>query len=175
MAIHRSSLTASAEPLMHTAQHHCFGCGEKNRTGLRLRFYVDASGQILCALRLPGRFEGPPGYAHGGIVATLLDEAMSKANRAQSVAAMTRHLEVDYRRPVPLRAPIQLMARHLSADGRKHRCEAEIRNSAGELLARGEALFIAVEPKRLLRTAEDAGDGAANDAGDLRGMPQRRR
>ncbi len=144
------SAKIAAAPLAHTALNHCFGCGEKNRSGLRLRFYVGESGQILCPIRLAARFEGPPGHAHGGIVATLLDEAMSKANRAEKVVAMTRHMEVDYLRPVPLKTALQLSARHLSADGRKHRCEAELRNAAGELLARAQALFIAIDPARFL-------------------------
>ena len=82
-------------PLAHGALHHCFGCGEQNRTGLRLRFLVDDSGAIVCHMRLAERFAGPPGHAHGGIIATLLDEAMSKANRARGVVAVTRQMEVD--------------------------------------------------------------------------------
>jgi len=34
---------------------------------------------------IPDRFEGHPGYLHGGIIATLLDEAMSKAVRARGL------------------------------------------------------------------------------------------
>jgi acyl-CoA thioesterase FadM len=82
-------------------------------------------------------------------VATLLDEAMSKTNRARNIVAMTRHMEVDYLRPVPLRTKLQLTAKHLSSEGRKHYCVAELRNAAGELLATGKALFITVDPVRL--------------------------
>ena len=49
----------------------------------------------------PNQFEGHPGFLHGGIIATLLDETMSKAVRARGLTAMTRHMEVDYKRPVP--------------------------------------------------------------------------
>ena len=57
--------------------HHCFGCGPDNRCGMRLRFTADeAARTVACRVRLPRRFEGPPGHAHGGIVATILDEAM---------------------------------------------------------------------------------------------------
>jgi uncharacterized protein (TIGR00369 family) len=148
------SRNPGGEPLAHTALHHCFGCGEKNRSGLRLRFYQNATGQILCHVRLAGRFEGPPGHAHGGIVATLLDEAMSKANRARKIMAMTRHIEVEYLRPVPLKAELALTAWHVSSEGRKHRCEAEIRNKAGDLLATGTALFIAIDPARFLAVTQ---------------------
>lgn len=135
--------------MKHGALHHCFGCGQQNRSGLRLRFYTDDAGQVVCPVRLAKRFQGPPGHAHGGIIATLLDEAMSKANRALDVVAMTRHLEVEYLRPAPVGEALQLIARHKNADGRKHYCEAELSSAAGEVLARGRALFIAIDPAKL--------------------------
>lgn len=144
-------MTRGIKPLKHGALHHCFGCGEANRAGLQLKFFVDEAGQVVCRARLAKRFEGPPGHAHGGIIATMLDEAMSKANRAQDVVAMTRRMEVEYLRPVPLRQTIMLTGRRVSHDGRKNYCEAEIANEAGAVLARGKALFIAVDRRILKR------------------------
>lgn len=133
-------------PLAHGAVSHCFGCGLGNRSGLRLRFFLDESGDVVCHTRLARRFAGPHDHAHGGVIATLLDEAMSKANRARDVVAMTRRLDVDYLRPVPLAAPITITARHLSASGRRHHCEARIANAAGQVLATAQAVFVAVTP-----------------------------
>jgi uncharacterized protein (TIGR00369 family) len=133
-------------PLSHGALNRCFGCGQTNRTGLRLNFFVDTEHRIICRVRIPRRFEGPPGHVHGGIIATLLDEAMSKANRQFGVLAMTRQMEVEYLKPVPLLVPLELTARRAAVTGRKHRCEAEIRDPAGNVLARGKALFIAIDP-----------------------------
>jgi uncharacterized protein (TIGR00369 family) len=140
-------------PLAHGALHHCFGCGQQNRSGLRLRFFVDGDGGIVCPVKLAARFEGPPGHAHGGIIATLLDEAMSKANRAREVVAMTRQLEIDYLRPVPLRQPLTLRAAHVRAEGRVHHCTAELVNAGGDILARGKALFIAIDPAKFRTSA----------------------
>ena len=145
---HHGSSHTHLPPLAHGALNHCFGCGEKNRTGLRLRFFVDDAGVIVCRTRLAGRFAGPPGHAHGGVIATLLDEAMSKANRARGVVAMTRQMEVEYLRPVPLAIPITLTARHTSASGRRHHCEAQLADDAGHVLARAEAVFVEVDPQR---------------------------
>jgi uncharacterized protein (TIGR00369 family) len=139
----------SLTPLSHGALNRCFGCGQENRTGLRLKFFVDGDHRIVCRVRVPRRFEGPPGHVHGGIIATLLDEAMSKANRQFGVVAMTRHMEVDYLKPVPLLTPLELTARHVGATGRKHRCEAELRDASGNVLARGKALFIAIDPETI--------------------------
>ena len=138
-------------PLQHGALNHCFGCGQENRTGLRLRFFVDEDHRIVCPLRVPRRFEGPPGHVHGGIIATLLDEAMSKANRQFGVVAMTRQIEVEYLRPVPLQTPLELSALHLSAKGRRHHCQAQIADASNTVLARGRALFIAVDPSTIFK------------------------
>ena len=145
----RPASATKLEPLAHGALHNCFGCGQDNETGLRLKFLVDEDQRILCRARIPRRFQGPPGYVHGGVIATLLDEAMSKANRQFGILAMTRQMEVEYLKPVPLNTPIRITAQHRSAAGRKHHCEAEIASEDGVILARGRALFIAITPDYL--------------------------
>ena len=115
-----------------------------------LKFYVDEDGLVLCRFTLEKRFEGPPGYAHGGIIATLLDEAMSKANRYRGVYAMTRHMEIDFLRPVSLGVELLLEGHSASEDGRKHSCSAELRDQAGHLLATGRGLFVEVKREKML-------------------------
>jgi uncharacterized protein (TIGR00369 family) len=90
------------------------------------------------------RYEGPHGCLHGGIIATILDEAMSKANRAQGVSAVTRQMQVEYLRPVPSGSPIRIQARVTRSEGRRHWVEAEIHNAEGVILAKGSGLFIAI-------------------------------
>lgn len=138
-------------PLAHGALNHCFGCGLDNPTGLRLRFFTDADQNIVCRVRLAGRFAGPPGHAHGGIIATLLDEAMSKANRARGIVAMTRALDVQYLKPVPLGQTLMLTARHVGATGRRHHTEAALADAAGRTLATATAVFVTIPPDLLHR------------------------
>jgi uncharacterized protein (TIGR00369 family) len=131
-------------PLPHSAQNRCFGCGADNPRGLHLDFFRAGDGTIVCPLELSDLYEGPPGYVHGGIIATLLDEAMSKAVRSLGLKAVTRHLEVDYRLPVPSCTALRLEGRRVNSDGRKHWTEARILDSAGRALVRGKGLFIEV-------------------------------
>ncbi len=141
-------------PLAHGMLHGCFGCGHDNHAGLRLAFFVKEN-RILCHVHLAAQFQGPPGHAHGGIIATLLDEAMSKANRHRNVVAMTRHISVDYLRPVPLETDLILEGWSetdaKSATGRKHRCSAELRNTDGAVLASATGIFIQVTEAALRR------------------------
>jgi uncharacterized protein (TIGR00369 family) len=139
--------TESLTPLAHTAQNRCFGCGEANPVGLQLEFLLAEDHSIVCFVDLKDTFEGHPGYAHGGIIATLLDETMSKAVRARGLTSMTRHLEVDYLRPVPTGKPLRLEGRVTHNEGRKHWAEAKILSAQGSILAHGKGLFIEVRER----------------------------
>jgi uncharacterized protein (TIGR00369 family) len=134
-------------PLAHSAQNRCFGCGVANPVGLHLEFLLANDHSVVCLAEIPDTFEGPRGYLHGGIIATLLDEAMSKAVRVGGFIAMTRNMEVDYLRPVPSGKAIRIEGRVTKGEGRKHWVEAKILNAEGTMLAQAKGLFIEVKPR----------------------------
>ena len=133
------------KPMDHTAQNRCFGCGPANPVGLHLPFLLAPDRTVVCLASIPESFDGHPGYLHGGIIATLLDETMSKTVRVLGVTAMTRHIEVDYRRPVPSGRPIRIEGRIERSEKRKHWAEATILNAEGTVLAHSKGLFIEVK------------------------------
>lgn len=134
-------------PTIDEQAGQCFGCGPGNPQGLQLVFTLDNEAHTATAnVNLTRLHEGAPGYLHGGIIATLMDEAMSKLNRPFGVLAMTRHLEVDYLRPSPVGKDLILTGRHLRRDGRKFFHEAELTTPDGTVLAKGRGLFIAIDP-----------------------------
>jgi uncharacterized protein (TIGR00369 family) len=134
-------------PFAHSASNRCFGCGPANAAGLNLEFLIASDGAVVSLPVVPDTFEGHPGYLHGGIIATLLDEAMSKAVRALGRTSMTRKMEVEYLRPVPSGAPLRIEGRVVRSEGRKHWAEAVIVNAEETALARGNGLFIEIQPK----------------------------
>jgi len=115
-----------------------------------------ADGSVVCLPAVPDTFEGHPGYLHGGIIATLLDEAMSKAVRARGLTAMTRHMEVDYLRPVPSVTGIRIEGRIVRSEGRKHWNEARILNAQGTVLAHAKGLFIEIRNREKKRGDPEA-------------------
>ncbi len=132
-------------PTLDEQGGHCFGCGPANPQGLHLDFAIDAEAHTAtAAVHLTRNHEGPPGHIHGGIIATLMDEAMSKLNKPLGVLAMTRNMEVDYLRPSPLHQPLTLTGRHIRREGRKLFHEAELTLPDGTVLARAKGLFIAI-------------------------------
>ncbi|WP_260705328.1 PaaI family thioesterase [Edaphobacter flagellatus] len=151
-ASRHTPLSMDGNPTIDERASHCFGCGPANPQGLHLVFSTDNSDPehptATAQAQLDRHHEGPPGYLHGGLVATLLDEAMSKLNRPLNVLAMTRHMEVDYIRPVPLYKPLTITSRHIRREGRKLFHQAEILLN-DTVLARGHGLFIAIDEKLL--------------------------
>lgn len=135
-------------PLAHTAQNRCFGCSEANPVGLHLNFMLAEDRTVVCEHTVGDLYEGPKGYVHGGMIATLLDETMSKAVRAHGLVAMTRHLSVDYLRPVPSTTPIRLEGVLARSEGRKHWVEARLLDEADTVLAHAKGLFVEVLPRR---------------------------
>jgi uncharacterized protein (TIGR00369 family) len=139
-----TEFTEKLTPMPPSAQNHCFGCGAANATGLRLEFLLAEDGSVVCLPTVPESFEGPPGYVHGGVIATLLDEAMSKSVRARGLKAVTGQMEINYLRPVQSEAPIRLEGRLLQSEGRKHQTEARLLDARGRILAIAKGVFIEV-------------------------------
>jgi uncharacterized protein (TIGR00369 family) len=131
-------------------KNYCFVCGKDNPDGMRLRFIYDEERDcFVCRFRLSKRYTGPPAHSHGGIIAAILDEAMGKVNKLRHVVALTSQITVNYLKPVPLRQPLRVESREVKVKGRKHINMAEILNEKGEVLARSQGLFIAIDPQRM--------------------------
>ena len=131
-------------------KNYCFACGKDNPEGMHLKFAYDEERDcFVCRFRLGKRYTGPPGHAHGGIIATILDEAMGKVNKLRQVVALTSQITVDYLKPVPLNKPLRVESREVRVRGRRHVNMAEILDSKGEVLARSRGLFIAIDPEKM--------------------------
>jgi uncharacterized protein (TIGR00369 family) len=104
----------------------------------------DAKRRIVGRFVLGVRYQGGGGMAHGGIIATLLDEAMGKVCRFREVRAVTAELTVEYLKPVNVEHEIVVEAFEQEQKGRNLFQVGEIRNTAGEILARGRGRFVVV-------------------------------
>jgi uncharacterized protein (TIGR00369 family) len=131
-------------------KNYCFVCGKHNTEGMHLRFSYDEDRDCFVSrFRLGRRYTGPPGHCHGGIIATILDEAMGKVNKLRHVVALTSEITVQYLKPVPLNTPLRVESREVKVKGRQHVNMAEILNKKDEVLARARGLFIAIDPHRM--------------------------
>lgn len=146
----KSSAHGHGTRYVRLQMNYCFACGKNNPDGMRLRFTYDEERDcFVCRFRLGKRYTGPPGHAHGGIIATILDEAMGKVNKLRHVVALTSTITVDYLKPVPLNKPLRVESREVYVRWRHHTNIAEILNQKGEVLAKSKGLFIAIDPHKM--------------------------
>jgi uncharacterized protein (TIGR00369 family) len=139
-------------PVRGRGKNFCFGCGKDNFDGMRLKFAIDDTGtQFVCRFRLSKRYTGPPGYCHGGVIATILDEAMSKLNRLYRTSAATSRMTVEYLRPVPLHRLLEVRSQNVTHRGRRFTHRAEILDEKGTLLARSRGTFVVVGPEHVFQ------------------------
>jgi acyl-coenzyme A thioesterase PaaI-like protein len=119
----------------------CFGCSKSNPDGLHLRFFRDGD-EVSGAYVVPDRFHGAPGVAHGGIVATILDEfSCAAAVHLAGSRVVTGELTVRYERPCPVEKEIRVSARIASAAHPRYlEIESEI-HLDGHRLVRGVGRF----------------------------------
>jgi uncharacterized protein (TIGR00369 family) len=131
------------------AVNPCFGCGEGNPRGMHLQFERDDRRQrVVGRFSLGEEYQGATGFVHGGIIATVLDEVMSKVSRFFDVRAVTAELTVEYLKPVRVGQELLVEGFNARRDGRQLYHEGEIRDAAGTLLARGRGRFVVVDLER---------------------------
>jgi uncharacterized protein (TIGR00369 family) len=135
--------------------NHCFGCGGANARGMQLAFEQDDEARrIRGSFQIGAEFQGAPGFLHGGVIATLLDEAMAKVSRFAGDHAVTAELTVEYKKPVPVGRDIVVEGWEVERKGRDQFRESEIRDASGTLLARGRGHFITIDRERYLSRAK---------------------
>ncbi len=126
----------------------CFGCGGDNAAGMKLTFEQDnVNRRIVGQFVLGERYQGGGGFAHGGIIAMLLDEAMGKACRFRDVRAVTAELTVEYLKPIDVTKEIVVEGRETETKGRNIFTTGEIRDPGGVVFARGRARFVVITRK----------------------------
>ena len=120
----------------------CFACGPDSANGLRMTFeYGDGTARSRVVPRR--EFGGWSNIMHGGIVATLLDEAMAHAALGAGVRAVTARIEVRFRHPVPTDKPLVVEGKVTSRRGRVVEIEGTLSGEDGTRYAESHARFLA--------------------------------
>ena len=116
----------------------CFVCGERNPEGLRLAFRMDGErGEAAAEVVFPDRFQGWQGVVHGGLLATVLDEAMIKAAWARDLRCVTGEITVRYSAPARTGVAYRLTGRVTETRGKITLAESELVDRDGQAVARG--------------------------------------
>ena len=122
----------------------CFVCGLENPIGLHLNFYETSPGEVTVDFTPPEHYQGYPGLLHGGIVASILDEAAGRAHMGifPPRFMFTAKLEVKYRKNIPIGKPLKIIGNVCKDRGRIAEGWSAIYNQEGELLAEAKAPLV---------------------------------
>lgn len=141
----------------------CYACGDLNPIGLKLEFRME-DGWSIADFVAQQAHQGYPGYVHGGLVSTLLDEAMGWATYGQGIWALTGKLETRYRDIVPTNELLTVRGRIERDRGRTLDVIGELRNADGKLLAQSKGLMFRASGEQA-RLIEEAARGFAERGG----------
>jgi acyl-coenzyme A thioesterase PaaI-like protein len=131
----------------------CMVAGSAHPNGTGLMGHREGD-EVVASVTLGPAHEGPPGRAHGGMIASLFDEVFGFALWMEAVPAYTAWLKINYRKPVPLAEPLELRATVSERDGRKIFL-AGTAGCGGEVLAEAEALFVVPREFASVLASED--------------------
>jgi uncharacterized protein (TIGR00369 family) len=141
----KSSLGGDSPLAAVRSDHHCFGCGDLNPIGLHLRFATGPDG-VRAAFVPTAWHQGFQGIVHGGIVTSLLDEAMAWATAHAGYWAVTGELRVRYRRPLSVGDRTTVSARITGVRGKIVTTTAElVLDRDGSRVATATATFVRVD------------------------------
>lgn len=123
------------------ADHMCFACSPDNPIGLKLSFSDD--GEVSRAHFVPREeHQGWTGIVHGGLIATLLDEAMAQWVWRRGIKAVTAAMEIRFKKAVPVGEPVTVRAWGEGERGRLLTLAAEVRLGDGGVAATATAKFL---------------------------------
>jgi acyl-coenzyme A thioesterase PaaI-like protein len=125
----------------------CFGCGDAQPHGLHLETRAGDGVDVTAEFTVRPAHQGAPGLAHGGVLASALDETLGSLSWLLHTIAVTGRLETDFVRPVPVGTILHLAARVTAVAGRKIYASAvgRIGGPDGAVAVRADALFIEVK------------------------------
>jgi uncharacterized protein (TIGR00369 family) len=126
--------------------HHCFVCGKRNPSGLGLEFHENPSSrEVEAEVVFPKHLQGWKDTVHGGLLATVLDEAMIKAASAAGITCVTAEMTVRYRKPAATEASYRASGRLLETRGRICTAESRIHDASGEVYAQATGKLFKVK------------------------------
>lgn len=119
----------------------CLVCGAQNPKGFGLRWFWE-DGRITSRFTFTEAQQGPPGYAHGGALAAVLDEAMGAAVWASGHRVVAGEIRIQYLKPVPLGQEMHVTAWVRGKEGKKVFAQGEITFPDGTVATRAEGIFV---------------------------------
>jgi acyl-coenzyme A thioesterase PaaI-like protein len=119
----------------------CFGCGEGNPGGLQLKFKWDGK-QSVAEFTPQESHQGWPGVVHGGLIATMLDEAAGWSALEKGIDMVTARMEVLFRNPARIGVPLIISGTITRENTKRFEAYSDIRTKDGTVIAECNSVYI---------------------------------
>jgi uncharacterized protein (TIGR00369 family) len=107
--------------------NRCYVCGGGNPLGLAVQFEINKEAKSIRAKFTPSEnHQGYEGIVHGGIISSLLDEAMAKLAFTLGIPAVTAEMTVKFRSPAEPGQELTISGKLLSEAHRLIHAEAKV-------------------------------------------------
>jgi|UniRef100_A0A7C3YP42 uncharacterized protein (TIGR00369 family) len=120
---------------------YCFACGKKNPIGFHLEIKEEGD-LVKTTFTMRKEYEGYSNIAHGGIIATLLDEMCAWVCRKNGYQALTGELKVRLKQPVRVGETVEITGKILEKKRNVLICRSEMKNEKGDLVAFAEGKMV---------------------------------
>lgn len=122
----------------------CMVCGLNNEHSLRAHFFETEQGWVVCKMRIGDIHQSYPDRVHGGMVTTLLDEIMGRANMVENPDdfSVTAQLNTQFLLPVPLNEDFYLLAKITRNTRLLYEASAELILSNGNIAAEAQGKYV---------------------------------
>lgn len=117
--------------------------------GLQVAYFTSPAGHLKARAWFGPATQGPPGHAHGGSMAALLDEVVGGAAWVAGHPVVAATLNVRFRAMLPLESVVTATGRVTRASGRRVHVAGEIVGPDGQVHAEAEGVFVVVDLERL--------------------------
>ncbi|GAB4276455.1 MAG: hypothetical protein Kow0029_18420 [Candidatus Rifleibacteriota bacterium] len=122
--------------------NRCFVCGKENELGLHIEMKESVNEHTCTFTWTPGpAYQGYAGIVHGGILSTLMDEAMAYAVMNNEILAVTADMRIRFNRPTPVGIPLKFVATRVGQRKNFHFARASVLLPDGTVLAEAEGRF----------------------------------
>lgn len=133
-----NAILAEVRDIRHS---HCRICGSLNEHGLQLKFFMDENGDVVAKFECESRFQGYPGIVHGGVIAAMVDSAMSNCLFVRQTAGVTAEFAIRYHQPLRINRLAEIRARVDKSTSRIYFLSGEVLQN-GELVASATSKYM---------------------------------
>jgi len=125
----------------------CFVCGVNNHDGFKVDFTLEGDDSVYFMVRIPSKYQGYDGIVHGGLISTMLDEAMANCFFLRGMDCLTTEMNVRFLKALPVDKEVKVVGKITKQSGRLGQAEGWLEDESSVRYAEGSGKFYLMKKK----------------------------